>query len=140
MTQRTHRKFRVPNADMRRYVEQLKPFQNKNETCHGEWGPDDTGTLYAVFSYRTWPMFIYDPAADMWFENTEKVSVTTSSHHTKTRPHNVAPEKFVPMERVDMLLLISAGSYAAYCADRIRAAAEDGAAEEAVNRITSMPA
>ena len=79
---------------------------------HGEGKDNSTTQRYGVFSYhRGWPVLIYEwqPGAEndgVWYENIEKVSVTTSKHLSIARPHNI---KTTPMPREDMLVLWSLG-------------------------------
>ena len=95
---------RVPNRDSRRFVQNRTPFSNHNDTL---WGADSTkwfrnpeekwgdnpieSRAYTVYSYRTtWPLFIACQPIEggewVWFENTSKVSVTTSRHRTQAHP------------------------------------------------------
>lgn len=95
---------RVSNRDSRRYVQIRTPFRNHNDTL---WGMDSTkwfrnpgerwgdnpieSRAYTVYSYRTtWPLFIAVQPIEggpwVWFENSTKVSVTTSRHRTQAHP------------------------------------------------------
>lgn len=80
---------RVPNRDSRRYVQNRIPFRNNNDTL---WGTlFEVSRQYVVYSYRSsWPLFIaVQPIEEgpwVWFENSTKVSVTTSRHRTQAHP------------------------------------------------------
>ena len=74
---------RVPNREVRKYVEQCFPFNNSNNTLFGDWKRN----LFVVWSYGShWPLFIYDPASDKWFENITPSSPTTSRHRSQAAP------------------------------------------------------
>ena len=75
---------RVANKDARRYVQNLEEFQGSN--TYAEWrNMPDGSQRYIVCSYGPhWPLFIYDN--ERWYENADKVSVSTSKHHGKLHP------------------------------------------------------
>lgn len=78
---------RVPNAASRHYVQNRTTFSNHNDTLWGVYRTD----RYTVYSYRmTWPLFIACQPIEggpwVWFENTSKVSLTTSKHRTQAHP------------------------------------------------------
>lgn len=74
---------RLSNRQVRKYVEQCFPFSNSNKTLYGDW----KGKLFVVWSYGShWPLFIYDPASEKWFENATSSSRTTSRHRSQARP------------------------------------------------------
>lgn len=80
---------RVSNAGSRSYVQRRETFKNHNDTL---WGTMfHRHQMYTVCSYRTtWPLFIAVQPIEggpwVWFENTSKVSVTTSRHRTQAHP------------------------------------------------------
>lgn len=80
---------RVSNRDSRRFVQRHTPFRNHNDTL---WGTlFEKSQMYAVYSYRmSWPLFIAVQPIEggewVWFENSSKVSVTTSRHRTQAHP------------------------------------------------------
>jgi len=68
---------RICNVGARAYVARKEPFMNNNSTMWAEW----IRGQYVVFSYRySWPMYIYDKAANIWIMNTSRFSRTTSRH------------------------------------------------------------
>jgi len=78
----------VANRDARRSVQDLKVFKGSN--VWGEHTDVETGEVtlnYVVYSYRyTWPLFVFDNLAQVWYENKDKVSRTTSRHRTQLHP------------------------------------------------------
>jgi hypothetical protein len=78
----------VANRDARRSVQQNKVFKGSN--VWGEHTDVETGEVtlnYVVYSYRyTWPLFVFDNLAQVWYENKDKVSRTTSRHRTQLHP------------------------------------------------------
>jgi hypothetical protein len=85
----------VANCRCRKLVEQKVPFQANNIFARvlrtydtpaypGQMG---LGVLYVVYSYGLhFPMFVFDYAADKWYENTDKYSSTTSKQTGQARP------------------------------------------------------
>lgn len=48
---------------------------------------ENYGNLYIVYSYgHHWPMFVFDRASGVWYENEDKYSVTTSKHRSQSHP------------------------------------------------------
>jgi hypothetical protein len=85
---------KITNRSAREYVQELKPFEANN--LFAEWitvkyregNKWADKRAYVVFSYQKhWPLFIYDGQAQVWFENTETVSATTSRHRSQAHPH-----------------------------------------------------
>jgi hypothetical protein len=67
----------------RPYVQTKKAFTNSNAQLYAV---NHTPTLYAVYSYGShWPLFVHDGFD--WYENEEKVSVTTTKHRSATHPY-----------------------------------------------------
>lgn len=78
----------IANGNARAHVEQLKPFRGSN--LWGEWIERDDVRRYVVYSYRyTFPLFVYDPLAEQWYENHTQFSNTTTRHRSQCRPHGV---------------------------------------------------
>ena len=76
---------RINGRLSRPYVQRKLPFKNSNGQLYAEWHGDDR---YAVYSYGPhWPLFVYVPEVNLWFENKEKYGPTTSKHRTFTHPH-----------------------------------------------------
>lgn len=83
---------RINGRHSRGYVKARTEFKNSNGQLYAEWRGDewmgDPNKRYCVYSYGPhWPLFIYVPQVDTWFENKEKCSTTTSKHRTFTHPH-----------------------------------------------------
>ena len=82
----------VANRDARRCVQERIHFKGSN--AWGEWyyetghvGANKIIANYVVYSYRyTWPLFVFDNLAQVWYENKDKVSPTTSKHRTQLHP------------------------------------------------------
>lgn len=76
----------VPTNECRAYVQQRLAFNNSSYTLWGTYM--HSLRLYAVYSYRhSWPLFIYSDQTKTWYENTDKYSRTTSTHHSQAHPH-----------------------------------------------------
>ena len=76
---------RIANKDAREYVQKAEPFQGSN--LFGEYDDSDEGsnTPYVVYSYGYhFPMFIY--LNNIWYENSDKYSVSTSKHQSQSHP------------------------------------------------------
>ena len=79
----------VANRDARRCVQERIQFKGSNT-----WGffalDAETGEVslnYVVYSFRyTWPLFVFDDLAQVWYENVDKASRTTSKHRTQLHP------------------------------------------------------
>jgi hypothetical protein len=83
---------RINGRLSRPYVQRKEPFKNNNGQLYAEWVGDewvgDPNKRYVVYSYGShWPLFIYVPEVNLWFENKEKYGPTTSKHRTQTHPH-----------------------------------------------------
>jgi len=81
----------IANGKAREYVKKLEVFKGSN--IFSEWyeqgidGTRDIVKRYVVYSFRyTFPLFIYEPLSDTWYENTTKFSRTTSKHKTQLHP------------------------------------------------------
>ena len=86
--------MKIANRDARQYVKRIHPFQGNNlfatYFCVNPSSGDPGDSGYAVFSYgQHWPLFIsiHINGKDVWFENEERHSVTTSKHRSQTHPH-----------------------------------------------------
>ena len=72
---------KIANRDARNYVAGCKEFKGNN--LFGE----KRGQLYIVYSYGYhWPLFVCDMHNQVWYENTNKYSVSTSKHKNQTHP------------------------------------------------------
>lgn len=100
--------MKCANRDCRPFVQKLHPFKGNN--LEGSYwcvnpssaNPGDSG--YVVLSYGYWPLFvcIHLEGADVWFENTNRYSVTTSKHRTQAHPQH--PTQPLPLEAMKTLL------------------------------------
>lgn len=83
----------IANGKAREMVDARQAFRGSN--VWGEWGVNSyDNKLYGVYSYRyTWPLFVYDHAADVWYENDSQFSQTTSRHRNQCRPTGVPTVK-----------------------------------------------
>jgi hypothetical protein len=89
---------RITNVTARQYVQRKESFQGNN--LYGEW----RGDRYVVTSYGDhFPLFIWEDGT--WYENIEKITVTTSKHRTQTHPH----EDTLPMTCKDMVVIMDHG-------------------------------
>lgn len=79
--------MKIANRQARKYVETRTPFVGSN--TRAEWATARDRRVYCVYSYKWWLLYLYDEEADVWFENTESFSRTTSKHLSQCRPHNV---------------------------------------------------
>jgi hypothetical protein len=107
---------KINNGEASEYVTRRQAFRGNN--MYGEWGyspdadvPAEQAKIYAVYSYGThWPLFVYDPMNEQWYENNSgydwrdgrrhsntfnggsgrrsanKFSPTTLRHHREARP------------------------------------------------------
>lgn len=83
---------RINGRLARPYVKARTEFKNSNGQLYAEWlGEDLVGEnnkMYVVYSYGPhWPLFVYVPHVNTWFENKDKYGPTTSKHRTQTHPH-----------------------------------------------------
>lgn len=113
--------MKIANREARAFVQRLHPFEGNN--LYGTYWccnpssihPGDSG--YAVFSYGDhWPLFvsIHLDGKDVWFENEERHSMTTSKHKSQTHPQQ--PTNLLPLR--EMVLLVQKG-YRAMVARRL---------------------
>jgi hypothetical protein len=77
---------RIANKDAREFVQSKQAFKGAN--LYAVWTREKGRAMYVVYSYGGhWPLFMYDDEVGVWFENAERVSVTTSKHRTLAHPH-----------------------------------------------------
>lgn len=75
--------MKIANKDARVYVHAKSEFTGSNlSAC---WQENDGDSWYVVYSYKYWPLFIYSNG--VWYENDERISVTTSRHRSQCHPH-----------------------------------------------------
>lgn len=86
---------RINGRTARPYVQRKEPFKNSNGQLYAQWhgapsgeDPNARYSRYVVYSYGVhWPLFVYIPQTNQWFENRGRHSVTTSKHRAFTHPH-----------------------------------------------------
>lgn len=97
-------KTKTTNKNARRFVQHRSPFQGSN--LYATYIKD----LYAVFSYgEHFPLFIYDHTHNVWLENHDGYSMTTSKHRSQTHPHT----KTIELTTEQMKAVLATGSIAA---------------------------
>lgn len=73
------------NQACRAFVRNCVAFDNSNKQLYAR---RNAYNLYVVYSYGPhWPLFIYCPETEQWFENEDNYSPTTSRHHSYAHPH-----------------------------------------------------
>lgn len=101
--------MKIANRDARSFVQRLHPFEGNN--LYGTlWcanpsstQPGDSG--YVVYSYGThWPLFIcvYLNGQNVWYENKDRASRTTSKHKSQTHPHQ--PTTLLPLRSMTRMV------------------------------------
>jgi hypothetical protein len=100
----------VANRDARRSVQDLKVFKGSN--TWGEWyetnyvGSNEIIANYVVYSFRyTWPLFVFDNLAQVWYENVDAFSQTTKKHKTQLHPLC----NTIPLNVEDMRIVVREG-------------------------------
>lgn len=106
---------KVPNRDVRQYVQSRKLFTGSN--LYGVWNVTGEGETreewYVVYSYgRHWPLFIYTNG--VWYENEDKYGTTTSKHRSQSHP--LCTTVFMPREN---MLILAAGGYQYLARERV---------------------
>lgn len=106
---------KIANGACRQYVQNARVFKGNN--LWGEWyetgfiNPDGSTGIhrrYVVYSYRyTWPLFVYDPMVDQWYENRDKVSKTTSKHKGQAHPLPTPHQKPIIHLSVDDMCIVA---------------------------------
>ena len=80
----------IPNYKARAYVQRKEHFDGANVYARWHRRSDSLQskqTIYVVYSYGNhFPLFVYDADADVWVENSDKFSATTSKHRTQLHP------------------------------------------------------
>lgn len=85
---------RIANREVRAKVDGLEEFCSNNQTLYAYWRGSGDSKRYCVFSYHNdWPIFIWVPHINTWFENETKYSSTTSRHVSLARPSGVVTSK-----------------------------------------------
>ena len=103
--------MKVANRDCRSFVQKLHPFKGNNLEgtywCANPSSVDPGDSGYAVLSYGYWPLFvcIHLQGRDVWFENTDRYSITTSKHRSQSHPHQPTQ----PLTNDEAKLLIAKG-------------------------------
>lgn len=99
----------IANGKAREYVREHKVFKGSN--IWAEWYEQGMGAdivkRYVVYSYRyTFPLFVYEPLSDTWYENSTRYSRTTSKHKTQLHPC----VRTIPLCLEDMIVVQRTGS------------------------------
>jgi hypothetical protein len=115
--------MKIANREARSFVQRRHPFRGNN--LYGEFFCTNPSSIemghsgFVVYSYGDhWPLFIamtlvpYGP--DVWFENKDRHSVTTSKHRSQTHPHQ--PTTLLSTEH---MLLLRRKGYRALVAARV---------------------
>jgi hypothetical protein len=85
---------KITNKEVRAKVDGREEFETHNSTLYGIWIGSGDSRRYGVFSYRSdWPIFIWVPHINTWFENETKYSPTTSRHVRHALPSGVVTSK-----------------------------------------------
>jgi len=80
----TAKRIKVSGWKARPYAQNGINFTNHNGQLYGTWL---TPNLYVVYSYGPhWPLFVYDTTLNLWYENEDRASRTTSKHRSQTFP------------------------------------------------------
>ena len=83
----------IPNYQARALVQRKEHFDGAH--VFARWQTKDSDnergrskqTLYVVYSYgHHFPVFVYDADSNVWVENCDKYSVTTSKHRSQLHP------------------------------------------------------
>lgn len=90
--------MKTTNAKSRQFVQELKEFKASNLSARKE------GQFYVVYSYGWYPLFAYSYQNDMWFENVDKYSVSTSRQRSQAHPHPVKKSMELSHESMKDLL------------------------------------
>ena len=120
---------RVANRKAGEYVQSRRDFTGSNTrgssltkviVTHkdAKWHEDGNyyvNKLYVVYTYNT-VLFVYDPDAGVWFENTTRYSATSSKHRSQLHPKT----NTIQMDRHDISELVMAGSYREFIRERVR--------------------
>jgi hypothetical protein len=110
---------RINNNEARRYVQHRCSFKASNLFAERK----DIGGLYVVYSYGYhWPLWVYDPKAEVWLENLNRYSLTTTRHRVQTNPYPDYNGRVVRMTCDDLKFLIIVGGLAEFTAVRMGAA------------------
>lgn len=84
MSNTTAKPVVVSGWKARPLVQSKTNFKNNNGQLFGRW---ETPDLYVVYSYGLhWPLYAYDDTLNVWYENEDRASRTTSKHRSQTCP------------------------------------------------------
>lgn len=90
--------MKTSNRNARYAVDNLCPFQANNLYAQNR------GRFYVVFSYgEHWPLWVHDNRSHVWYENSDKYSVTTGRHKSQSRP---SEGPCIPVGVQDLIRLI----------------------------------
>ena len=101
----------IKNSDAHKFIQRREAFTGSN--LYAEWSTTtdpEAGKLYIVYSYGIhWPLWIYCPLTEKWYENTSKFGPTTSKHKSQSDPRVTDA---IPLPVGDMLKLVGVGTVA----------------------------
>lgn len=72
--------MKIANRKCKETVERTQEFKGSNLSGVNH------GSLYVVYSYGWYPLFVYNRTQDLWLENSERYSVSTSRQQSQARP------------------------------------------------------
>ena len=72
--------MKTTNEKSRRFVQGLQEFKASNLSARRE------GKFYIVYSYGWYPLFAYSYENNIWFENADKYSPSTSRQKRQSHP------------------------------------------------------
>ena len=99
----------IANKDARYFVQRKETFDGAH--IFARWSTKESDnkrgrskqTIYAVYSYGYhFPMFVYDADTNVWVENSDKYSKTTSKQRTQLHPMCDTIKR--PMDDVQMVI------------------------------------
>lgn len=73
--------MKTTNAKSRKFVQNLEEFKANNLSGRKE------GHYYVVYSYNWYPLFVFSFKDSVWFQNSERYSVSTSKQTSQCHPH-----------------------------------------------------
>lgn len=77
---------KISTRTCRKWVQLRAPFRCYGSLFGTQKCASDGTTTYVVYSYgEHWPLFVYHNG--VWYENSERYSVTTSKHRSVSHPH-----------------------------------------------------
>ena len=98
----------INNNEAAHHAARKELFRNHKNTMFSRWRAHFT--IYVVFSYTfSWPLYVWDGEAEMWFGQEEKYSSTSTRHYKQARP-----SANITVVTRDQLIQIADMGYAGY--------------------------